>query len=500
MAEFIGNLGLGLATALTLQNLAFVFIGTLLGTLIGVLPGIGVTSTIAMLLPLTFYLPPEAAIIMLAGIYYGAMYGGSTTAILVNVPGESASVVTTIDGYQMARQGHAGAALAVAALGSLFAGTVGTLCIALFAPPLVLIAQQFGAAENFALMVLGLTAAIVLANGALDKAVAMILLGLIFGLVGTDVNSGALRFTFEIPELSDGFGFVALSMGLFGLTEVISNTAQSSDRSVHAAKVGRLWLSREDVRQATPAVLRGTALGCVLGVLPGGGALLSAFAAYSVEKKLAKDPSRFGKGAIEGVAAPESANNAGSQTSFIPMLTLGIPANVVMALMLGAMMMHGIHPGPRVMTERPELFWGLVASMWIGNIILVIINLPLIGLWVKLLTIPYRFLFPAILLFCAIGAFASMNSVFEIVMLGIFGLFGYILHKFRCEPAPLILAFILGPMMEENFRRAMLLSRGDFSTFLVRPISLVLLLLALALLLVVLLPRVRRTRKLAFEE
>ncbi|MBM3571962.1 MAG: tripartite tricarboxylate transporter permease [Alphaproteobacteria bacterium] len=500
MTEIAVNLGLGFAVALTPENLIYCLIGALLGTLIGVLPGIGPVATIAMLLPITFNLAPIGALIMLAGIYYGAQYGGSTTAILVNLPGEASSVVTCLDGYAMARQGRAGAALAVAALGSFFAGCVATVLIALFSPPLIALAQKFGAAEYFALMTFGLVAAVVLAHGSLIKAIALVFLGLLLGLVGTDVNTGAQRFTFGIPELSDGIGFVPLAMGLFGLAEIIANLARPERRELLAERVTGLWPTWSDFRAAWPAVLRGTGLGSLLGVLPGGGALLSAFAAYTLEKKIARQPERFGQGAIEGVAAPESANNAGAQTSFIPMLTLGIPPNAVMALMVGAMTIHGIQPGPQVMGQRPELFWGMIASMWIGNLMLVIINLPLIGLWVKLLRVPYRLLYLAILMFCCIGVYSLNNSTFEVALMALFGVVGYVFIKLGCEPAPLLLGFILGPMMEEYLRRALLLSRGDPLVFVNRPISLGLLLAAAALLLVVILPAVRRTRQTAFKE
>ncbi|MBM3601900.1 MAG: tripartite tricarboxylate transporter permease [Alphaproteobacteria bacterium] len=500
MTELFANLGLGFAVALTPENLVYCLFGVLLGTLVGVLPGIGPVATIAMLLPITFNLAPIGALIMLAGIYYGAQYGGSTTAILVNLPGESSSVVTCIDGYQMARQGRAGAALAVAALGSFFAGCVATVIVALFSPPLIVLAQRFGAAEYFALMTFGLVAAVVLAHGSLIKAVAMVFLGLFLGLVGTDVNSGAQRFTLGIPELTDGIGFVPLAMGLFGIAEIVANLAHPERRELLAERVGHLMPSRADFRASWPASLRGTALGSFLGILPGGGALLSSFAAYTLEKKIAQDPSRFGKGAIEGVAGPESANNAGAQTSFIPMLTLGIPPNPVMALMIGAMTIQGIQPGPQVMSQRPELFWGMIASMWVGNLLLVIINLPLIGIWVRLLRVPYRLLYLAILMFCCIGVYSLNNSTFEVGLTALFGLVGYVFIRLGCEPAPLLLGFILGPLMEEYLRRALLLSRGDPTVFVTRPISLALLLAAVALLVIVILPAVRRTRDSAFQD
>jgi len=500
--DLIDNLTLGFTTALSLANLAYCFVGVLIGTLIGVLPGIGPVATLAMLLPATYALEPTSALIMLAGIYYGAQYGGSTTAILVNLPGESSSVVTVIDGYQMARRGRAGAALAIAALGSFFAGTVGTLILASLAAPMVQLAFKFGPAEYFSLMVLGLIGAVVLASGSLLKAIAMIILGLLLGLVGTDVNSGVARYSFDIPELADGIGFVSVAMGVFGFAEIIANLEhKAGQRVVFTDKVGRLLPSKQEFLYAIPAILRGTGLGSVLGVLPGGGALLAAFAAYTVEKKVTRNPDPpFGKGNIRGVAAPESANNAGAQTSFIPMLTLGIPPNAVMALMVGAMTIHNIQPGPQVMTSNPSLFWGLIASMWIGNLMLVILNLPLIGIWVQLLKVPYRLLYPAILVFCCIGVYSVNNNSFDVTMTAIFGLVGYLFYKLRCEPAPLILGFILGPMMEENLRRAMLLSRGDPTVFFTRPLSLGLLLMAIALVVIVALPQISRKREEAFHD
>jgi TctA family transporter len=468
--------------------------------MIGVLPGLGPIATIAMLLPATYALPPIAALIMLAGIYYGAQYGGSTTAILVNIPGESSSVVTAIDGYQMARRGRAGVALFTAGFGSFFAGCVATLVLAAFAAPLAQVAFKFGPAEYFSLMVLGLIGAVVLASGSLIKAIGMIILGLLLGLVGTDVNSGAARYSFDIPELTDGIGFVAIAMGVFGFAEIMSNLEQKDKRETFLDKVTSLWPSKEDFKRMMPAILRGTGIGSVLGVLPGGGAPLAAFAAYSLEKKTSKHSAEFGKGAIEGVAGPESANNAASQTSFIPLLTLGIPPNAVMALMVGAMTIHNIQPGPQVMTSNPALFWGLIASMWIGNLMLIILNLPLIGIWVKMLTIPYRHLYPAILVFCCIGVYTVNNNNFDIFMTAIFGIAGYLFFKLGCEAPPLLLGFILGPMMEENFRRALLLARGDFTTFLTRPLSLGLLIAAAALVVIVLLPAVKKTREEAFVE
>jgi putative tricarboxylic transport membrane protein len=501
--ELIDNLSLGFGVAFTFQNLIYAFIGCLLGTLIGVLPGIGPLATIAMLLPATYGLPPVAALIMLAGIYYGAQYGGSTTAILVNLPGETSSVVTVIDGYQMARKGRAGPALAAAGLGSFFAGCVGTLVLAAFAPPLTEVALSFGPAEYFALMVVGLIGAVVMASGSLLKALAMILLGLLMGLVGTDVNSGVARFSFDIPELTDGISFLAIAMGLFGYGEIINNLSQPDEkREVFTGKVTGIMPTAEDFRNMLPAVLRGTALGSVLGILPGGGAVLSSFTAYTIEKKTKLRPGEvpFGQGNIRGVASPEAANNAGSQTSFIPLLTLGIPPNAVMALMVGAMTIHNIQPGPQVMTSNPELFWGLIASMWIGNLMLVILNLPLIGLWIKLLTVPYRWLFPAIVLFCAIGVYSTNNNSFDIWIVALFGLIGYSFIKLGCEPAPLLLGLILGPMMEEYLRRALLISRGDWSVFVTRPISASLLAVAVVLLILVLMPSIKKKREEAFVE
>ena len=500
--DLLNNLSLGFQTALTLQNLAYAFFGTVLGTLIGVLPGLGPVATIAMLLPSIYTLDATPALIMLAGIYYGAQYGGSTTAILINVPGESSSVVTAIDGYQMARRGRAGAALAAAGLGSFFAGCVGTIIIAAFAPPLTELAFKFGSAEYFSLMVLGLVGAVVLASGSLIKAIAMIVLGLLLGQINTDVITGTARFSFDIPELTDGIGFVVIAMGVFGFGEIIANLGQPAEqREVFTKEVKGLWPTREDFKEAFPSVLRGTALGSILGVLPGGGALLASFASYTLEKKVTRNPRvPFGKGDIRGVAGPESANNAGAQTSFIPMLTLGIPPNAVMALMVGAMTIKGIQPGPQVMTGNPELFWGLIASMWIGNLMLIVLNLPLIGIWIKLLTVPYRFLFPAIVVFCCIGTYSLNNNSFDVYMTAGFALLGYTFYKLSCEPAPLLLGFILGPMMEENLRRALLLARGDWSTFLTRPLSAGLLIAAALMIVVVMLPSIKSKREEAFQE
>ncbi|SNS56086.1 TctA family transporter [Noviherbaspirillum humi] len=513
METLFTNLGIGFGAVLAFQpfeifgmtlslplNLFYAFIGCVIGTLIGVLPGLGPVATIAMLLPATYALPPLGGLIMLAGIYYGAQYGGSTTAILVNLPGETSSVVTCIDGYQMARRGRAGVALSTAALGSFFAGCVGTLLLAAFAAPLAEVAFKFGPAEYFSLMVLGLIGAVVLASGSLIKAIAMICLGLLGGLVGTDVNTGATRYSFGVPELSDGIGFVAVAMGVFGFAEVIANLEQKEAREVFTNKVTSLFPTKEDFKRMVAPLIRGTLLGSALGILPGGGAALASFGAYSLEKKVSKNSAEFGKGAIEGVAAPESANNSAAQTSFIPLLTLGIPPNAVMALMVGAMTIHNIQPGPQVMTSNPTLFWGLIASMWVGNLMLVILNLPLIGMWVKLLTVPYRFLYPAILVFCCIGVYTVNNSTFDVFMTAGFGVMGYIFMKLGCEGAPLLLGFVLGPMMEENFRRSLLLSRGDFTVFFTRPLSLGLLIAAALLVVIVTLPAIKSKREEAFQE
>jgi TctA family transporter len=492
--DLFGNLLLGFDTALTLHNLFFAFAGCLLGTLIGVLPGLGPLATISMLLPFTYGLDPTTALIMLAGIYYGAAYGGSTTAILVNLPGETSSVVTVIDGYQMARQGRAGVAIATAAIGSFVAGCVGTLVLAAFAAPLTDVALQFGGAEYFSLMVVGLVGAVSLTSGSVPKAIGMILVGIVLGLVGTDVTSGAQRFTFGEPLLWDGISFIVIAVGLFAFGEVVSSLQEGEDRQSFTSHVGSLMPNREDFRRMAPSILRGTTVGTLLGILPGAGMSIASFFSYSLEKKVSRYRHLLGKGAIEGVAGPESANNAAAQTAFIPTLTLGIPGSATMALMLGAMVMHDIQPGPSVITKTPELFWGLIASMWIGNLMLVILNLPLVGLWVKLLKIPYRALFPAILLFCCLGVYASRYAPFDVYLAAGFGVAGYVFRKLECEPAPLVLGLILGPMMEQNFRRAMVLSEGDASVFVREPISLGFLLLAVLMLVLASVPRIRRQR------
>lgn len=514
MGDLFANLGIGLSTVLSLVpvtipgigavslpiNILLCFLGCLVGTLIGVLPGVGPIATIAMLLPITFGLDPIGALIMLAGIYYGAQYGGSTTAILVNIPGEATSVVTALDGHQMARQGRAGVALGVAAIGSFFAGTVATLAIAALGAPLTGLALIFGPAEYFSLMVMGLVFAVVLARGSILRAIAMILLGVLLSTVGTDLETGQERMTFGLNFLSDGVDVATLAMGLFGIAEIMRNLDHTESRDVFRHTIGRLLPSRDDFRQCIKPVLRGTFIGGALGILPGNGAVLGPFASYTVEKRIAKDPRRFGRGAIEGVAGPESANNAGAQTSFIPLLTLGIPPNAVMALMVGAMTIHGIVPGPQVMTKNPNLFWGMIVSMWIGNAMLLVINLPMIGLWVRFLKVPYRLMFPAILMFCCIGIYSVNSLPSDVMFIAFFGLCGYALIKFGFEPAPLLLGFVLGKLMEENLRRALIISRGEMTTFIERPISAVLLLVAIGLLTIALLPSIRKSREEVFVE
>jgi len=497
--DLFHNIGLGLSVAAMPTNLLFCFVGVLLGTLIGVLPGIGAVATMAMLLPITFHLPPATSLIMLAGIYYGAQYGGSTTAILVNLPGEANSVVTTLDGYAMAQRGRGGAALAIAAIGSFVAGTVSTLLIAMFGPAMAALALKFGPVEYFSLMLLGLVCSMVLASGSLFKAVLMMVLGMFMGLAGTDANSPMPRLTFGVMTLADGIDFVAVAVGLFGLTEIMLNL-ENDPKEVHAVPMHELLPTRAEMRESVGPILRGTLLGSLLGVLPGGGALLASFGAYALEKKLSKTPERFGKGAIAGVAAPESANNAGAQTSFIPLLTLGVPSNAIMAVMAGAMTIQGIVPGPQVMTEHATLFWGMIASMWIGNLMLVVLNLPLVGLWVKLLQVPYRLLFPAIVFFCAIGIYSINNRALDVYLAVGIGVLGYLMVKLGFEATPLVLGFILGPMLEENFKRAMLLSGGEASTFVQRPISAGLLGATAILLALMLLPSFKRTRSEALRE
>jgi putative tricarboxylic transport membrane protein len=501
MSELLHNLALGFSVAAEPYNIGFCLLGALVGTLVGVLPGIGTIATVAMLLPITFGLPPVGALIMLAGIYYGAQYGGSTTSVLVNIPGEATSVVTCLDGHQMARQGRAGAALSIAAIGSFVAGCVATVLVAALGRPLTSIALLFGPAEYFSLMVLGLIFAVVLAKGSVLKAIAMIITGLMMSMIGTDLETGAGRMTFGLAQLFDGIGFANVAMGVFGFAEIIRNLEISQEtRDIVKGKIKGLMPTRQDLIDSSGAIARGTVLGSMLGILPGGGAVVASFAAYTFEKRVSKHRNRFGHGAIQGVAAPEAANNAAAQTSFIPLLTLGIPPNAVMALMVGAMTIHGIVPGPQVMTKQPELFWGMVASMWIGNLMLVVINLPLVGLWVSLLRVPYRLLFPSIIVFCCIGIYSINNSAFDVMLAAIFGLFGYWLAKHDFEPAPLVLAFVLGPLMEENLRRAMLIARGDPTVFVSRPISAGLIAVAVGLLLIAVLPMIRRRRDEVFVE
>jgi putative tricarboxylic transport membrane protein len=498
--DVFSNLALGFSVAFSPINLFWCFMGAFIGTAIGVLPGVGPVATMALLLPVTYLLSPEGALIMLAGIYYGAQYGGSTTAILVNLPGEASSVVTALDGYAMARQGRAGPALAICAIGSFIAGCFATVLIVVAAPPLTKVAQQFAPADYFSLMVLGLTLAVVMAAGSILKAVGMIFLGMLLGLIGTDVNTGNTRFTFEISDLFDGIGFVIVAMGLFGIGEIIKNLGDPERRDLVSSKVEGLMPTREDLKRSAMPIARGTVLGSLLGILPGGGAVLASFTSYSLEKKMSKTPEKFGKGMIEGVAGPESANNAAAQTSFIPMLTLGIPSNAVMAMMIGGMMIHGIVPGPQVMDQKPGLFWGMIVSMWIGNAMLLILNLPLIGMWVKMLLVPYRLLAIAIFFFCAIGVYSLNNLYSEVFFMAFFGVLGYTFIKLGCEPAPLLLGYLLGPLMEVYMRRAMLLSRGDPWVFLERPLSLSFLVIAAVVLLFVILPNVRKARETAFQE
>jgi TctA family transporter len=495
--EFLDNIAFGLSVAVSPQTLAYCFLGTLLGTMIGVLPGLGPVATISILLPLTFALPAQAAVIMLAGIYYGAQYGGSTTAILINLPGESSSVVTALDGYQMARQGRAGPALATAAFSSFIAGTIATVVIATAAPALAEFALKFGPADYCSLMIFGLVTAVILASGSVVKAIGMILVGILLGTVGIDVNTSVPRYTFHIPQFGDGIDFAVIAMGIFGIGETIANLTRSREQRGYVRDYKGLMPTRKDFGAFLPPALRGTVLGSSLGILPGGGPVLAAFSAYSLEKKLAADPSRFGRGAIEGVAAPEAANNAAAQTSFIPLLTLGFPSNAVMALMVGALMMQGIHPGPQLITNKPELFWGLIASMWLGNMMLLVLNLPLVGLWAKLLTVPYRLLYPAILLICCIGVFSINKSALDVLLASMFGLVGFVLYRLGCEPAPLLLGFILGPMIEENMRRALLINQGDFSVFIERPISLSFLILTAILIVILVAPAIRSGRERA---
>ena len=493
--ELLSHLELGFSVALTAQNLFYAFVGCFLGTLIGVLPGLGPLATIAILLPFTYGLDPTPALIMLAGIYYGSQYGGSTTAILLNLPGETSSVVTVIDGHKMAQKGRAGVALAAAAISSFAAGCVGTLILAAFAIPLTKVALSFGPAEYFSLLVLGLVGAVVLTSTSLILALGMLLIGVLLGFVGTDVNSGTARFTFGLSQLWDGIDFVVIAVGIFAAAEIVSNLTENDGANAVTSKVTSLWPTREDFRRMLPSIVRGTTLGSLVGILPGAGAALASFMAYSVERKFSRHANELGEGAIEGVAGPEAANNAAAQTAFIPTLTLGIPGTGSMAMLLGAMMIHNIQPGPQVITQNPDLFWGLIVSMWIGNLMLIVLNLPLVGLWVRLLRVPYRMLFPAILMFCCVGVFSVQSSTFDIILVAVFGVVGYVFRKLDCDALPLMLGFVLGPMLEEHFRRAMILSKGHFLFLLERPVSGVMLVTAAAMLLLAGSSYIRRQRR-----
>ncbi len=492
--DIIAGMGQGFSVALQPINLLYCFIGVFIGTLVGVLPGIGPVSAMSLLLPVTLSGTPESGIIMMAGIYYGSMYGGSTTSILVNIPGEAASVVTCLDGHAMAKQGRAGPALGIAALGSFAAGTFALIALMLVAPALARVAIAFGPPEYFSLMVLGLTVLSFLSQGSMAKSLLMAAIGILLGLIGIDQITAQPRLTFGRLELLDGIGLVPIVMGLFGVAEILSNLEQELKREVIKARIGGLWPSLQDWSASKWAIVRGTLLGFFLGILPGGGAVIASFASYAIEKKVSKTPERFGHGAIEGVAGPEAANNAAAGGAFIPLMTLGIPPNVVMALLLGAFIIHGLQPGPLLMTQRPDLFWGIVASMYIGNAMLLVLNMPLIGMWVQVLKLPYRILFPLILMFCIVGVFASGNAVFDVFVMVVFGVLGYLMRKFGYEPAPLVLAFVLGPMLENNLRKSLILSHGDFQIFVARPISAVCLVLAVAALTAPLLPALARRR------
>jgi len=479
--DWFQNLTLGFHVAMTAANLLYCLAGAAIGTLVGVLPGIGPVTAIAMLLPLTFKMPAIGAIIMLSGIYYGAHHAGSTTAIMLNMPGEPSSVVICLDGYPMSQRGRAGPALCMSALASFFAGSVAVVIIATVSPALAQASLAFGPTEYAAMIVMALVTASVLSSNSLATTMGMTVIGLLLGCAGTDVTTGQMRFTFGFLQLADGVSFVAVAVGLFAFGEIISNMAHPALRAAPTAKVTGLLPTRADLAAAWKPVLRGTALGSAFGILPGTGPLLSSFASYALERRLARDPSRFGKGAIEGVAGPEAANNAAALTHFIPMLTLGIPAGAAMALMLGALQIQGIAPGPQVMENHPDLFWGVVASMWLGNMMLLVLNLPMIGLWIRLLRIPYRLLSPAILVFCCIGVYSVSNSAFDVVVAAVFGVFGVIFKKLDCSPAPLVLALVLAPMLEENFRRAMLISHGNPAVFVTHPVSLGILLFTVVL-------------------
>ena len=498
--DLVNSMALGLSVALQPVNLLYCFAGVFIGTLVGVLPGIGPVAAMSLLLPVTFSAPPEAGIIMLAGIYYGSMYGGSTTAILVNIPGEAASVVTCLDGHQMARQGRAGPALGIAAIGSFIAGTLAVVGLMLVAPTLARWAVKFGPAEYFSLMVLGLSVLTYLSHGSLLKALIMACFGLILGLIGIDSINAAPRLTFDRMELVDGVGLVPIVMGLFGIAEILSNIERRISRDIFAQRITGLMPTRQDWKESAGPLARGSLLGFVLGILPGGGAVISSFISYALEKRLSKTPEKFGKGAIAGVAGPEAANNAAAGSGFIPLLTLGIPPNVVLALLLGAFVVHGLQPGPLLMLQNPNIFWGIVASMYIGNVMLLILNLPLIGMWVQVLKVPYKILFPMILLFCLIGVYSLSNSIFDIYVMIVFGVLGYLMRKLGYEPAPLVLAFVLGPMMENNLRKALIISDGSFWIFIDSKLSLACLALAALLLATAIIPLMRTRRaKIAME-
>lgn len=494
--DILNNISYGFSVALTPTNIAYCFIGVFIGTLIGVLPGIGPVGAMSILLPTTVQIPPISSIIMLAGIYYGSMYGGSTTSILVNIPGEAASVVTCLDGYQMAQQGRAGPALGIAAFGSFIAGTLSVIGLVFLAPPLGEWALKFGPPEYFSMMVLGMTMLIYLASGSIPKAMMMALVGVLLASVGMDATSATQRFTLGILELNDGIGLIPLAMGLFGISEVLINVEQGLKRELAKEKIKGLLPTRQDWKDSTAPIARGSILGFLLGILPGGGAVTSSFVSYAVEKRISRHPEKFGKGAIEGVAGPESANNAATGGGFVPLLTLGIPSNPPMAMLLGALLIHGMQPGPLLMQKQPDLFWGVVTSMYVGNGMLLLLNLPMIGMWVQILRIPYRILFPLILLFCLIGAYSINNSVADVLIMILFGIVGYLMKKFEYEGAPLILAYVLGPMLEISLRQSLTISSGSFAIFFTRPIAAGGMLLAILLVLSPLLPRIRKRRPL----
>lgn len=493
--DIFHNLVYGFTIALQPINLLFCFFGTVLGTLIGVLPGIGPIGTISMLLPATFHMSPTSAIIMLAGIYYGAMYGGSTTSILVNIPGEAASVVTCLDGYEMAKQGRAGPALGIAAFGSFIAGTLGVVGLMIFAAPLAAFALKFGPPEYFGLLFFGLTFVTFLSRGSMIKALMMGAFGLILSCIGLDSIQASPRMTFNIMQLWDGVGLVPVAMGLFGISEVLINIEQTGTSEILKTKIKSFFPTLVDWIQSKGAILRGTVLGFFLGLLPGGNPVIASFLSYGLEKRISKEPERFGKGAIEGVAGPESANNSATSGSFIPLLTLGIPSNVVMALMFGALLIHGMRPGPFLIKDHPDLFWGVVSSMYVGNVMLLILNLPLIPMWVQVLKIPYRILFPLIILFCIVGAYSLNNSTFDVAVMMIFGVLGYLFRKFNFEGAPLMLAFVLGPMFETNLRQSLIFSKGSFLIFFNRPISAVFISIAILLLITSVLPYFKKAKE-----